>query len=413
MSTARIVALLIFLAVYTLLELYIFSGLRHTFKNPIGQKTLMGIYICSLLVMIVGIITLFTSFSGGYSQASWAQNLVLGLVVTFFVTKLIYAAYLVLVDTESIVTYLIQRFSPNQAKPSLQRRKVLKQIGVIVAAVPFSSFLYGVFKGRYDYRLHKVSLSFPDLPAAFDGFKIVQISDIHSGSFDNTAAVKKGIEKIQKQGADLILFTGDMINNLAEEVEPYINLFGSLRAPFGKYAVLGNHDYGEYVAWESAEAKAQNLVKLTQHHQAMGFELLNNAQVAIKKGNEQIKLVGVENWGKKPFPQKGDLDQAFAQSAPHDFSILMSHDPSHWDLKVLDFPQKVHLTLSGHTHGMQMGVEIPGFKWSPVKYRYDKWAGLYQKAEQYLYVNRGFGFIGFPGRVGIWPEITLIELKKS
>jgi predicted MPP superfamily phosphohydrolase len=339
--------------------------------------------------------------------------MVLGLVVTFFVTKLIYIAYLVLVDAESVITYIVRRLSPDSGNPSLQRRKILKQIGVIVAAVPFTSFLYGVLKGRYDYRLHKVSLSFPDLPPAFDGFKIVQISDVHSGSFDNTAAVKKGIEKIQKQGADLILFTGDMINNLAEEVEPYIDLFGSLKAPFGKYAVLGNHDYGEYVAWESAEAKAQNLVKLSKHHQTMGFELLNNAQVALKKDNEQIKLVGVENWGKKPFPQKGDLNQAFAQSQPEDFSILMSHDPSHWDLKVLDFPQKVHLTLSGHTHGMQMGVEIPGFKWSPVKYRYDKWAGLYKKAEQYLYVNRGFGFIGFPGRVGIWPEITLIELKRE
>lgn len=373
----------------------------------------MGIYFFSLLVMVVGIITLFTSFSGGYSKAGWAQNMVLGLVVTFFVTKLVYIAYLALVDAESVITYIVRRLSPDSGNPSLQRRKILKQIGVIVAAVPFTSFLYGVLKGRYDYRLHKVSLSFPDLPPAFDGFKIVQISDVHSGSFDNMAAVKKGIEKIQKQGADLILFTGDMINNLAEEVEPYIGLFGSLKAPFGKYAVLGNHDYGEYVAWESAEAKAQNLVKLSKHHQAMGFELLNNAQVALKKGNEQIKLVGVENWGKKPFPQKGDLNQAFAQSQPEDFSILMSHDPSHWDLKVLEFPQKVHLTLSGHTHGMQMGVEIPGFKWSPVKYRYDKWAGLYKKAEQYLYVNRGFGFIGFPGRVGIWPEITLMELKRK
>ncbi|WP_299464553.1 metallophosphoesterase [uncultured Microscilla sp.] len=410
MSTTRVVVFLVF---YILIEIYIFSGLNLTFKNPLGQKILIGIYFCSLLVTLIGIIAIFTSFPNGYSKVSWTQNLILGLLFSFFITKLVYAVFLLMVDSESVVTYLIRRFSSSDAAPSLQRRQTLKQIGVLVAMIPLTSFLYGVFKGRYNYRLHKVSLSFPDLPAAFDGFKIVQISDVHSGSFDDTEAVKRGIEKIQQQQADLILFTGDMINNLAEEIEPYIDLFQSLSAPFGKYAVLGNHDYGEYISWESEEAKKQNLVKLAQHHQAMGFELLNNAQVPIKKANEQIKVVGVENWGKKPYPQEGDLNKAFAQSQPDDFSILMSHDPNHWDLKVLDFPQKVHLTLSGHTHGMQMGVEIPGFKWSPIKYSYKRWAGLYKKAGQYLYVNRGFGFIGFPGRVGIWPEITLIELKKE
>lgn len=413
MSTSRMIAFLIFIIVYILLEVYVFRGLSHTFKNAAGQKILNGLYFFSLLVMVVGIATLFLSFSNGYSKPGFGKNLILGLVVTFFITKLVYALFLMLVDAESVVSYVINRFSGSDNTPVLQRRKVLKQIGVVVAAVPFTSFLYGVFKGKYDYRVHKLTLKFPDLPAAFDGFRIAQISDVHSGSFDNTEAVKKGINTIQQQHADLILFTGDMINNLAEEVEPYVDLFKSLQAPFGKYAVLGNHDYGEYVTWESEEAKDQNLAKLAQHHQQMGFHLLNNTQVPLQKGDEQIKLVGVENWGKKPFPQKGDLNKAFADSQPNDFSILMSHDPSHWDMKVIDFPQKVHLTLSGHTHGMQMGVEIPGFRWSPVKYRYPRWAGLYQKAEQYLYVNRGFGFIGFPGRVGIWPEITVIELKRG
>lgn len=398
--------------VYGLFELYVFSGLRHTFKNPLGHKILMGLYYFSLLVFVIGIITLFSYFSNGYSQSSWWPNLVIGLNVTFFFTKLFYVLLLFFIDLESLVSFIASRFA-EEPLSSPQRRKVLKQIGVLAAALPFSAYLYGVLKGRYDYRIHRLTLKFPDLPAAFSGFKIVQISDVHSGSFDNYAAVKKGIDKIQQQSPDLILFTGDMINNLAEEIEPYISLFSGLQAPHGKYAVLGNHDYGEYVSWESSEAKEKNLEKLKGHHQSMGFQLLNNDQVTLQQYNETIKLVGVENWGKKPFPQKGDLKKAFAQSQPNDFSILMSHDPSHWDLQVLDFPQKVHLTLSGHTHGMQMGVEIPGFRWSPVKYRYPRWAGLYQKAEQYLYVNRGFGFIGFPGRVGIWPEITVIELQKA
>ena len=412
MTSSRILTLIIIFVIYGLFELYVFSGLRYTFKNPLGHKVLMGLYYFSLLVFVIGIITLFSYFSNGYSQSSWWPNLVIGLNVTFFFTKLFYVLLLLFIDLESLVSFIASRFA-EQPLPSPQRRKVLKQIGVLAAALPFSAYLYGVLKGRYDYRIHRLTLKFPDLPTAFNGFKIVQISDVHSGSFDNYAAVKKGIDKIQQQRPDLILFTGDMINNLAEEIEPYISLFSGLQAPHGKYAVLGNHDYGEYVSWDSPEAKEQNLEKLKGHHQSMGFELLNNTQVALKQGNETIKLVGVENWGKKPFPQKGDLKKAFAQSQPNDFSILMSHDPSHWDLQVLDFPQKVHLTLSGHTHGMQMGVEIPGFRWSPVKYRYPRWAGLYQKAEQYLYVNRGFGFIGFPGRVGIWPEITVIELQKA
>lgn len=412
MTNSRLITFLIFLAIYVLLEVYVYSGLVQTFKNRPIQRGLMGLYYFSLLVFVVGLITLFTSFSNGYSQANWWQNLVLGLVVTFFITKLIYAAFLLIADLEGLVSYIFSRFS-DAPSPRPHRRKVLKQLGVFVAAVPFSAFLYGVLKGRYDYKIHRLTLRFPDLPPAFDGFRIAQISDVHSGSFDNTEAVKKGIDKIAQQKPDVVLFTGDLVNNLAEEIVPYIELFAGLQAPHGKFAVLGNHDYGEYVAWESEEAKAQNLVKLTGYHKKMGFHLLNNAQVTLHKGGDQIKLVGVENWGKKPFPQKGDLNKAFAQSQPHDFSVLMSHDPSHWDEQVLDFPQRVHLTLSGHTHGMQMGVEIPGFRWSPIKYRYPRWAGLYKKAKQYLYVNRGFGFIGFPGRVGIWPEITIIELKSS
>ncbi|MCZ6694094.1 MAG: metallophosphoesterase, partial [Bacteroidetes bacterium] len=291
--------------------------------------------------------------------------------------------------------------------------KFISQLGLVVAALPFSSFLYGVVKGKYDFRVKNITLSFPDLPPAFDGFKIVQISDIHSGSFDSFSSVKKGVEMVRQQNPDLILFTGDLVNNMAMEIEPYMDLFGSLSARFGKYSVLGNHDYGDYMSWPSQEAKKINLDKLKEYHQIMGYKLLNNTSVRVEKGQDSILLAGVENWGIRPFRQTGDLEQAYRDSQDDEFTILMSHDPSHWDEQVLDFKKHVHLTLSGHTHGMQMGIEIPGIKWSPVKYKYPRWAGLYEDKGQYLYVNRGFGFIGFPGRVGIWPEITTIELKRA
>ena len=217
---------------------------------------------------------------------------------------------------------------------------------------------------------------------------------------------------IKEQKADLVLFTGDLVNSRANEIEPYIDLFKSIEASSGKFSVLGNHDYGYFNGNE--EEKTANMQLLERHHEAMGFNLMNNSSVVLKRDGESIRLAGVENWGKAEyFPKRGDLDKAFADSDENEFTILMSHDPSHWKEKILNFKKHVHLTLSGHTHGMQMGVEIPGFKWSPSKWLYPQWAGLYEEGDKKIYVNRGFGFLGFPGRVGILPEITVIELKKE
>jgi predicted MPP superfamily phosphohydrolase len=257
------------------------------------------------------------------------------------------------------------------------------------------------------------TLFFDDLPQNFDGFTITQLSDIHSGSFDDEVAVQQGIDLANAQGSDVLLFTGDIVNNVAEEIEHWQQHFAQLTAPMGVFSILGNHDYGDYIEWESKEAKAQNLQKLKDIHGKMGFDLLLNEHRTLRKGDQKITLAGVENWGKPPFPQYGDLNQALQGSA-HNFIVLMSHDPSHWRAKVLDYAQKIHLTLSGHTHGMQFGIEIPGwFKFSPVKWKYPEWADLYTEKGRNLYVNRGFGFLGFPGRVGIMPEITVITLKKT
>jgi predicted MPP superfamily phosphohydrolase len=294
------------------------------------------------------------------------------------------------------------------------RRQFISNIALGIAAIPLASIIYGIYKGKYNFKVLKYTLHFEDLPAAFDGYKITQISDIHSGSFDNMDKVKYGIDLINEQQSDVILFTGDMVNNKAEELIPYRDVFNKLKAKDGMFSILGNHDYGDYVTWESDEAKHQNLENLKNLQKQIGFDVLLNESRFLKKDGERIALVGVENWGSGGFKTAGDLKLAASKIDKEDFKILMSHDPSHWEKKVIHDDYHYHLTLSGHTHGMQFGIEIPGwFKWSPAKWRYKYWAGIYKEMGQYINVNRGFGYLAFPGRVGIWPEITVIELKKG
>jgi predicted MPP superfamily phosphohydrolase len=286
-------------------------------------------------------------------------------------------------------------------------------LALAVAAVPFIGLLYGLTRGRHYYKVRKETLYFDDLPAAFDGFTITQLSDIHSGSFTSREGVEKGVAMVNDQKSDLLLFTGDLVNNQASEMDRWIPVFEKLRAPFGKYSVLGNHDYGDYMQWENEGDKSANLNRLKTVHSEIGFKLLLNEAVEIKKDGQSIALIGVENWGKGGFHKYGDLKKATAGVPVKEFKILMSHDPSHWDAVTLGHDKHIHLTLSGHTHGMQFGLELFGFKWSPIKYVYRQWAGLYQQNGKYLYVNRGFGFLGLKGRVGIWPEITVITLKRG
>ena len=294
------------------------------------------------------------------------------------------------------------------------RRKFISQIALGLAAVPFASLLYGMYRGKYRFRVLNYTLNFEDLPEAFDGYKITQISDIHSGSFDNREKIEYGVNLINEQQSDAIFFTGDMVNNKSSEMKPWKDLFGSLSAKDGVFSVLGNHDYGDYVNWPSDEAKAQNLQDLISLQKEMGYDVLLNESRFIEKNGQRIALVGVENWGAGGFKKAGDLKKASQQVDEKDFKILLSHDPSHWENEVIKDKYHYHLTLSGHTHGMQFGIEIPGWiKWSPVKWRYKYWAGIYQELGQYINVNRGFGYLGYPGRVGIWPEITVIELKKG
>ena len=297
---------------------------------------------------------------------------------------------------------------------AVSRLQFLNYIALGMAALPFASFIYGMVKGAFNYTIHSQKVILPQLPSAFNGIKIVQISDIHLGSFISTEHVEKAIEIVLKQKPDLILFTGDLVNNRADETLPFIDVLSKLKAPHGVYSVLGNHDYGDYVSWDTPEAKDQNLHDLKQAHAKFGWRLLQNEHVSIKRGDAEIALLGIENWGgQMHFPKYGNMKQAYAGTEKYPVKLLLSHDPSHWSMQVIKDYKDIDITFSGHTHGFQFGIELPGFKWSPSQYIYKQWAGFYTEENQHLYVNRGLGFLGYPGRVGIMPEITVMQIYNS
>ena len=337
----------------------------------------------------------------------------LGMFVALLSGQLLMICLLFLEDLSRGASSLLHFFTSDQKIHFPQRRKFVSQMAIALGAIPFSSLLYGMYKGRYNYRVLNYTLEYENLPDGFDGFQITQISDLHCGSFDNTKKVAYGLDLIDKQKSDLVLFTGDMVNNKANEARPWVEFIAKIKAPYGKFSVLGNHDYGDYSDWENEADKKQNMEEMYQIHQDMGFDLLLNESRYIEKNGDRIALVGVENWGAGRFKKAGDLEKSIAQIQSEDFKILLSHDPSHWEAEVLPHPHPFHLTLSGHTHGFQFGIEIPGWiKWSPIQWQYKQWAGIYEEKEQKLNVNRGFGYLAYPGRVGIWPEITVITLKK-
>jgi predicted MPP superfamily phosphohydrolase len=406
---------LIISAISLLFDWYVFSGLKTLiagWRSRLWQKIVLWGY----LLISIGVTVLFVTGLQAFKTNTGMRPFhewILSLFLTFFITKLFFIAVMFLGDIGRFLTGLFKLATQSHDKPVFPaRRKFISEIALLVAAIPFTSLFYAMLKGKYDYRLHKITLYFDDLPAAFDGFTITQLSDIHSGSFDDVAAMQKGIDLAKAQKSDLFVFTGDLVNNAATEIEPYLDRFGSIKAPYGQFSILGNHDYGDYIEWKSPEAKAANLETLKQHHQTLGYRLLLNENVTIEKEGQKISLIGVQNWG-RGFIQMGDLNKALRDVPKDAFKVLLSHDPTHWEDHVRYNPANIHLTLSGHTHGAQFGVEIPGFKWSPVKYKYLDWAGLANEKGRYLYVNRGFGFLAFSGRLGIWPEVTVIELKKK
>ena len=401
-----------------LFDFYVFQIIKSVSYSA-SSKTRSIIYISYWTISAAALIILFVLplfHFNNYSRS--VRSTVFAIAIGLFLAKLVASVFFLVDDMRRGMQWLAGKFffrntegEQMQGEDKISRSVFLNWLGLAAGGTLFTSLVYG-FSNKYNYKVKKISLKYPNLPSAFRGLKIVQISDIHCGSFTNKHAVQKGVEKVLQLQPDLILFTGDLINNRADEMLEYMDVFNQIKAPMGVYSTLGNHDYGDYTEWPSQAAKKQNLERLRQVHAEIGWRLLMNENVVIEKEGQQIAVIGVENWSAKArFPKYGKLSQAYAGTESIPFKILMSHDPSHWDAEVRPHYGDIDLMLAGHTHGMQFGVETPWFKWSPVQYVYKQWAGLYEQGAQKLYVNRGFGFIGYPGRVGILPEITLIEMR--
>lgn len=396
---------LIIAAIFLFLEIYIYQAIK-TLTDNFWIRT--GYWAISLI--IYGIFAYeVTHFSRADRSTARAQ-IMISLFLVFILPKIFIVLFLLIDDIFRTGGYLIGLTQSTSENFFPERRKFLSLAGLGLGGVLSALFIDGITFGKYRHKVRRVRMNFTNLPKSFKGYKIVQISDVHSGSFSDPSKLEHAINLINEQNPDLVLFTGDMVNNVADEFKPFIPLFSKIKAKDGKFSVLGNHDYGDYVNWESADAKKQNLKTLIEYEKQAGFDMLRNEHRIIEKNRDKLYILGVENWGLKPFPQFGRLDDALKgvpESAP---KILMSHDPTHFDYVVKKHPNNIHLTLSGHTHGMQFGLDLKNVKWSPVQYRYPKWADLYESEGKMLYVNRGFGVLGYPGRVGVLPEITLFEL---
>lgn len=406
----------ILIIIILLIDLYVFQAVKLTVQTatPKIKFTVYGLYwvVSAVVVLTLALIPYLNLDNLPKSFRTYWMATIIGL----FLSKALTVIFLVADDLRRVLQWgggkLFYRYI--QGEPfkaaGISRSVFMSWLGLAVGGGLMAAMMYG-FVNKYRYQLKKVKLNFPNLPEAFKGLKLVHISDVHSGSFTDKKAVELGVKMIMAQEADLILFTGDLVNDHASEMNDYVEIFSRLNAPMGVFSTLGNHDYGDYRRWSDEEEKRQNLERLKQLQANMGWRLLMNEHVVLEREGQQIALLGIENWGAKAnFPKYGKLHEAYAGAEKYPFKILMSHDPSHWDAEVRPLYSDIDLTLSGHTHGMQFGVELPGFKWSPVQYVYKQWAGLYEADKQKLYINRGYGFIGYPGRVGILPEITLIEL---
>lgn len=403
--------ILIVVVVALLIDLYVFQALK-TVTQGSSPRWRTAIFWLHWGIAGLAVVT-FVASPYLHFPNQQVTNYLIAILLGLYIAKLLAAVFLLIDDIRRLIQWGLTR-AASRSTPStgtgISRSTFLSWLGVGVGSSFYGALLYG-FSNKYNYKIHRIKLAFDNLPASFKGLKIVQISDIHSGSFANREAVNKGVDMVLAERPDLILFTGDLVNMRAFEMDNYHEIFGRLAAPMGVYSTLGNHDYGDYGWWENMEQKKANLERLKAIEAQMGWRLLMNEHVVFERGGEAIALIGVENWSAKArFPKYGRMDLAYPPAQKYPFKILMSHDPSHWDAEIRPKYPDIDLMLSGHTHGMQFGVELPGFKWSPVQYIYKQWAGLYEQGKQKLYVNRGYGFIGYPGRFGILPEITVIEL---
>lgn len=413
----RMIALVFFLGFFLLIDLYFFQGVLAATKNlsPAWRTMLRySFWVPSVLAVVA---LFWWTFDDPYRFSANVRNwIITGLVAVYF-SKSIGVLFLLVDDLHRAIRWTANAFYKGHSNSLpgevISRSEFISKAALVATAVPFGTMAYGIISGAHDYRVRRVVVKLDNLPKAFDGIRLVHLSDIHSGSFWNKTAVKGGIEMVMAEKPDLIFFTGDLVNNESEEVRDYIDIFNKLHAPLGVFSVTGNHDYGDYKSWNSKLEKQQNFADLIEAHRLLGFNLLMNENRTITIGGEQISIVGNENWGAGRFSKYGQLAKAVEGTQESPVKLLLSHDPSHWDAQIRPSFKDIDITFAGHTHGFQFGVEVGNFKWSPSQYAYKQWAGLYTAGKQHLYVNRGFGYLGYPGRIGMPPEITMMELKRA
>ena len=400
-----IISLIIFFFILVFIEFYFYLGV----KKILNRKSRL-IYIFTFFSLYLFFV--IYSFTFEISSSSRVFSYYLSIIFLFLIAKTISLPIILIDDLFRLFNFIKSKIN-TKSKVNLKRRALISKLSLIFSSLTLPVGFDGIFFGKYRYRIINHEINFKNLPKKFDGYKLVQLSDFHCGSLENKHMVDKAIKMINDENADLIVFTGDFVNNRYEEVKPWVKSFSKLKAKDDMISVLGNHDYGDYQRWSSKFEKEENFKNLLEIQKKIGFKVLMNENKYIVRGDEKIAIVGVENWGAR-FNQLGDIEKSIQNISEIDFKIVLSHDPTHWEKILKDHPKKFDLTLSGHTHGMQFGIEIPGIiKWSPVQWVYKYWAGLYTHNGKYLNVNRGFGVLAFPGRVGIWPEITTITLKRS
>lgn len=411
-------AIFILLLFLLLLDFYVFQAVLTVSKNWSGGIRIFFRYGFWIITGITTAAILWYYYGDPYKYGAQLRNLVLTGVFIAYFSKLFAVIFVLFDDIQRGARWIVSYFqsgsttTPSEGK-TIPRSEFLAKTAVIAATIPFAAMTYGIISGAHDYRIRRRTIYLPNLPKSFDGIKIGQLSDIHSGSFFSKTAVKGGVEMMLSEKPDLLFFTGDLVNNETSEVNEYIDVFKKLKAPLGVYSVTGNHDYGDYKSWSTTQTKRNNFKDLLEAHRLMGYDLLMNENRIIEQSGDKIAILGIENWGAGRFAKYGKIDQAYKGTNEAAVKLLLSHDPSHWDAQVRPNYQDIDLAFAGHTHGFQFGIEIGDFKWSPSQYVYKQWAGLYQEGNQYLYVNRGFGYLGYPGRVGIPPELTIIELKRA
>lgn len=415
----RITFISIVAVLFVMMDWYVFQAIRYFLDEISGnwRKIIYGLYWAITIFCIAGMF--YYNLGGKDDISREMRTIIFSVIFINFFSKIFGVIFLMVDDVGRAARWVWQQFSPSeptangQVQDGISRSEFLVKSSIVATAVPALTMSFGILSGAYNYRVRRKSVFLKNLPTSFDGIRIAQLSDIHSGSFFNKTAVKGGIDLLLSEKPDVVFFTGDLVNDRADEMKDYQPIFEKVKAPLGVYSTLGNHDYGDYTAWSSPQEKRKNLQNLIQTHKQMGWDILMNENRMLQQGSDKIAILGIENWGTGGFPKHGRMDLAHQGTEEAAVKLLLSHDPSHWDAQVRQQYPDIDLMFAGHTHGMQFGIEIGDFKWSPVQYRYKQWAGLYQEEDQFLYVNRGYGFLVFPGRIGILPEVTIIELKKA